>query len=302
MIGFFRLFKEAFNEWLEDRATSLGAALAYYGVFSLAPLGVIAIGLAGRVFGQEAAEGKVLAQLKGTMGESAAGALETLLRSASNPQTSRMAAILGGITLFVGAMGVFIQLQESFNIIWKVKPRPGKTLVTFIRDRLLSFAMVLASGILLLGSLFVTAAIQAAGKVFFAERWDEEFRLWQWTNQGIGFVVITLLFAMLFKFLPQVELRWREVFLGAAVTAVLFTLGKYVIGLYLGRAGITSTYGAAASVVVIMIWVYYSAQILLFGAEFTKVHAMKFGRPIAPAADAVPVTIEERARQGMARG
>ena len=162
--------------------------------------------------------------------------------------------------------------------------------------------MVLASGILLLGSLFVTAAIQAAGKVFFAERWDEEFRLWQWTNQGIGFVVITLLFAMLFKFLPQVELRWREVFLGAAVTAVLFTLGKYVIGLYLGRAGITSTYGAAASVVVIMIWVYYSAQILLFGAEFTKVHAMKFGRPIAPAADAVPVTIEERARQGMARG
>jgi len=302
MIGFFRLFKEAFNEWLEDRATSLGAALAYYGVFSLAPLGVIAIGLAGMVFGKQAAEGKVLEQLKGTMGESAAGALETLLRSASNPQTSRMAAILGGITLFVGAMGVFIQLQESFNIIWKVKPRPGKTLVTFIRDRLLSFAMVLASGILLLGSLFVTAAIQAAGKVFFAERWDEELRLWQWTNQGIGFVVITLLFAMLFKFLPQVELRWREVFLGAAVTAVLFTLGKYVIGLYLGRAGITSTYGAAASVVVIMIWVYYSAQILLFGAEFTKVHAMKFGRPIAPAADAVPVTIEERARQGMARG
>ena len=129
MIGFFRLFKEAFNEWLEDRATSLGAALAYYGVFSLAPLGVIAIGLAGRVFGQEAAEGKVLTQLKDTMGESAAGALETLLRSASNPQTNRMAAILGGAMLFVGAMGVFMQLQESFNIIWKVNPGRGKRLL-----------------------------------------------------------------------------------------------------------------------------------------------------------------------------
>jgi membrane protein len=290
----FDLIKQAFSNWLDDNAPTHGAALAYYSFFSMAPLLIIAIAVAGMVFGRQAAEGQIVAQIKDTIGDRSAAAVEDLIRNASNPTASTVATLVGIATLLFGASGAFIQLQDSLNTIWKVKPKPGRGLVNFIRDRLLSFAMVLGIGFLLLVSLLLSTALTAVSN-FLSSTWLPGGE-WAWTilNGVLSLVVITLLFAMIYKVLPDVTLAWKDVWIGAIVTAVLFTLGKYLIGLYLGRAGVASPFGAAGSLVLVLVWVYYSSQIVLLGAEFTRVCALKCGMKVTPMENAEFITPEPR--------
>jgi membrane protein len=283
----FRLLKETALAWTEDKAMSLGAALAYYSVFSATPLLVIAIAIAGVVFGEQAAEGRIVQQIHATVGEPAAQALEALLANAGAQGTGVIATVVGIVLLLFGASGVFSQLQDSLNTIWKVTPKPGRGLATMVRGRFLAFIMVLIIGFLLLVSLAATATLAALSKWSSAAVGD--IHLYQIINAVISLIFITVLLAMIYKILPDVKIKWKDVWVGAAFTAFLFTIGKNLLGLYLGRSSVTSVYGAAGSVVVILLWVYYSSLIVLFGAEFTRVFANFRGAQILPAENAVAV-------------
>jgi membrane protein len=296
--AFWALLKDAGSEWVEDKAPRLGAALAYYTAFSLAPLLVIVIAIAGLVFGQQAVQGHLSAQIQGLVGAEGAQAVETMVANANKPATGTLASILGIVMLLVGAGGLFGELQDSLNTVWEVQPKPGRGLLGMLRDRFLSFTMVLGTAFLLLVSLAVSAALAAMGSVF--GEWGVSF-LGQVLNFLISFAVITLLFAMIYRFLPDVRIAWRDVWLGAALTAALFSVGEFLIGLYLGYAGTASAYGAAGSLAVLLVWLYYSAQIFLFGAELTKAHAHYLGGGITPTENAVPVTDNARAEQGIPR-
>jgi membrane protein len=296
---FAELSKRTLLAWSEDKAPRLGAALAYYSVFSLAPLLIIAISIAGLIFGPQAAQGQIVAQIQGTVGETTAEAVQEMLKQASDPTSGKLATVVGIVVLIFGASGVFGQLQDALNTIWKVTPKPGRGMINFFKDRFLSFAMVLGSGFLMLVSLMLTALIEAVSKHFTPDWLPGGPSLWRTTNWVVSLLVITLLFAMIFKVLPDVRLSWKDVAIGAAVTALLFMLGKFLIGLYLGYAGIQSAYGAAASVVVILIWVYYSSQLVLLGAEFTRVYAQWRGSRVVPKENARALTPEELARQGL---
>ena len=286
----FSLLKTTFFEWLDDQAPMLGAALAYYTVFSLAPLLIIAIGMAGLVFGAEAAQGQIFEQLRGLLGDAGGKAMEELVQSASaEPKTGVVATVIGFVTLLFGASGVFGQLQASLNIIWGVQPKPGRGILGIIRDRILSFGFILVVGFLLLVSLLLTAAIAFVGKQFGAMVPGME-ALIQLFNSMLSLAVITLLFAMMFKILPDANIAWRDVWIGAFITALLFTLGKFALGLYLGRSGVASSYGAAGSLIVLLLWVYYSSQIVFFGAEFTQVYANRFGSHVTPSSNAIAVS------------
>jgi membrane protein len=278
----FKLLKEAFLEWQEDRASLLAAALAYYTVFSITPLLVIAIAIAGAVFGQDAARGEILQQINSLVGKQGAQAIETALANANQPQLGSIASIISVIVLLIGASGVFAQLQEALNTVWNVKAKPEKQgFWEFIRKRLLSFGMVLAIGFLLLVSLILSAMLSGISKLDI-NLLPGFTPLWQLLNFLISFGFISLLFALIYKYLPDVKIRWKDVWVGAIITALLFTIGKSLIGLYLGQGSLGSTYGAAGSLIVFLAWVFYSAQILLFGAEFTQVYARKYGRKIVP--------------------
>ena len=280
----FQLLKEAFVEWQEDKVTLLAAALAYYTVFSITPLLVIAIAIAGSVFGQDAARGEIIGQLNSLVGEQGAQIIETGLANADQPKISSIASIISVIVLLVGASGVFAQLQEALNTVWdvKAKPRKGKgSIWEFIRKRLLSFGMVLAIGFLLLVSLITSAMLSGIGKLQI-NLLPGFTPIWQLLNFGVSFGFISLLFALIYKYLPDVKIRWKDVWVGAIITALLFTIGKFLIGLYLGHGSLGSAYGAAGSLIVFLAWVFYSAQILLFGAEFTQVYARKYGQKIRP--------------------
>ncbi len=278
---FFKLLKESFQEWQQHKVSLLAAALAYYTVFSITPLLVIAIAIAGAVFGQDAARGEILAQINQLVGQEGAEAIEMALTNANQPQLSSMASIISLVVLLIGASGVFAQLQEALNTVWNVKAKPNGGIRQLIRKRLLSFGMVLVIGFLLLVSLLVSAILSGISKL--------EISLipgftpfWELLNFVISFGFIAFLFALIYKYLPDVKIPWKDVWVGAIMTALLFTLGKYLIGLYLGRGSLGSTYGAAGSLIVFLAWVFYSAQILLFGAEFTQVYARKYGRKISP--------------------
>lgn len=272
----FQLSKLAFKNWRADFAPSMGAALAYYTVFSIAPLLLITIAVAGLVFGQEVAQGAVLDQARGMVGENGAKAIEGMLASAQRPKEGAIASILGVIALVIGSTTVFAELENNLNRIWKAEAPGHSGLWNFARTRLLSFGLILAVGFLLIVSLVVTAVIAALGKYWVGWFGDMEALL-QVANFVIPVAIITVLFAMIYKFLPNVSIRWRDVWIGALVTSLLFSLGKFGIGLYLGKAGVESTYGAAGALVVLLVWVYYSAQIFLLGAEFTKVFAQREG-------------------------
>jgi membrane protein len=271
------LVKAAVSGWVEDYAQSMGAALAYYTMFSIAPLLLIVISIAGLVFGDEAARGEIFAQLEGMLGAPGALAIQGLLESVRRPAESLTATAFGVVLLLVGATSVFGELQDALDRIWRAPGRAGQSgLWGLVRARLLSFGMILGIGFLLMVSLVASAALAALGKW-----WGPVFSDWtavaSMIELGTSFLVVTLVFAMIYKTIPRVRIDWKDVWIGAAVTSLLFTAGKFLIGVYIGRSGIASGFGAAASLVVVLVWVYYSAQIFLLGAEFTWAYAHKFG-------------------------
>jgi membrane protein len=294
------LLKTTYSEWSEDKASRLAAALAYYTAFSIAPLLLIAIAIAGLVFGDEAARGEVFGQLEGLIGPDGASVLQTAVDNSRQQGASTISAIVGLALLVWSAGSLFAQLQEALNTIWEVEPKPGAGIMGTLKRRFLSMSMVLGIGFLLLVSLVLSAALAAIGTFFNGLLPGSEV-VWEAVNFVISFVVIALLFSAMYKVLPDVEIAWRDVWIGGAVTALLFTVGKLLLGLYLGHASVGSTYGAAGSLLVFLVWVYYSAQILFFGAEFTQVYARKYGTRMTPSEDAVPVSEEARGKEGRPR-
>ncbi|HLO49177.1 MAG TPA: YihY/virulence factor BrkB family protein [Kamptonema sp.] len=270
------LFKETFTEWQKDKAPTLAAALAFYTVFSLAPLLIIVIAIAGLVFGQDAAEGQLVGQLQNLVGKDGAKTIQDLVANASHPQSGIVATVIGVATLLWGATNVFTNLKEALNMIWNVEPPPGQGPLGFLKDRVLSFAMILSIGFLLLVSLVISAVLAAVNQ-WLNGLLHIPVGIWQLIDFSISFSVVTVLFALIYKFLPDVKLAWGDVWVGAAITSVLFTIGKSLIGIYLGSSGIGSTYGAAGSFVILLLWINYSAQILFLGAEFTQVWAKRYG-------------------------
>jgi membrane protein len=275
------LLRSTIEGYIADEAMSRGAAIAYYTVFSIAPLLVIATAVAGLAFGRQAVEGAIAAELTGLLGEPAAIAVQGLIRSAARPGASEFATLVGVVVLLVTASGVFGELQAALNAIWQAEPPPGRdTVSTFLRARALSLGLVAATGFLLLCSLLVSAGLAALGT--WAGGW-----LPGWTlllaalNNLASFLVVTLLFAAIYKVLPDRPLSWRDVGVGALMTAFLFTIGKSLIGWYIGSSAVSSAYGATGALMVVLLWVYYSAQIFLLGAEFTRAWAGL--RPAAPA-------------------
>ena len=258
------LFKQALKAWSDDYVPSMGAALAYYTLFSIAPLLLIVIGVAGLVFGEAAARGEIFEQMRGLMGDAGADAIEKLLQDTNRPAGSAIATITGVATLLLGAMTVFGELQNDLDRIWRAPPDPEtKGWWKLVRARMLSFGMVLGMAFLLMVSLAVSAVVSALGTW-----WGSHFLDW-----GINFLLMTLMFAMIYKIIPRARIEWSDVWIGAAVTSALFAVGKALIGLYLGRSSVASAFGAAGSLVAMMVWVYYSAQVFLLGAEFTRVYA-----------------------------
>ena len=271
------LVKAAASAWVNDYAQSMGAALAYYTMFSIAPLLLIVISIAGLVFGDQAARGEIFMQLEGMLGASGATAVQGLLESVRQPTQSVTATVFGIVLLLIGASSVFGELQDALDRIWRAPRSPGQSgMWGLVRARLLSFGMILGIGFLLMVSLLASAALAALTKW-----WGPMFSHWAPVASIIelasSFLVITLVFAMIYKIMPRVKIDWKDVWIGAAATSLLFTAGKFLIGVYIGRSGIASGFGAAASLVVVLVWVYYSAQIFLLGAEFTWAYAHKFG-------------------------
>lgn len=284
----FGLLKESFQEWKEDGALSLGAALAYYTIFSLAPMLLIAISVAGLVFGREAAQGELVGQMRGLLGQQGAEAIQTMVANAGRHGSGVLGTIVGIATILFGATGVFTQLQTSLNQIWDVEAKPAKGIWGFLRTRILSFGMVLGIGFLLLVSLVISAAI-AAMDTYVTGLFPGAEVVIGIVSALIGLGLITLLLAMIYRFLPDVKIAWKDVWTGAVITAVLFLIGKVLIGLYLGNSSVASTYGAAGSLVILLLWIYYSSQILFFGAEITQVYASRYGTGIVPSEHAVAV-------------
>ena len=280
--GTFALLKDAFTDFMEDKALRLAAALAYYSIFSIAPLLVIAIAIAGMVFGAEAARGQLNQQMASYVGPQAASAVESMVQSASKPSQGVFATIAGFVVLLLGASGVFGQLKDALNTIWEVRVKSGTGVKGFIKERLLSFGMVLVIGFLMLTSLILTAAM--AG---FTHKLSEMLPMppvvWGVLTFLVSVAVVTLLFAMIFKVLPDAKVEWKDVWVGALVTAILFEIGKFALGLYLGKQGAESAYGAATAIVLLLLWIYYTSCIMFFGAEFTQVYARNRGRVIEPA-------------------
>lgn len=278
-------FKRTYQGWKEDHASRLAASLAYYTIFSLAPLLVIAIAIAGLIWRHEDVEAQIMAQSQSLVGVDGATFIADMIRSASNPTEGILATVIGIITLLFGALGVFNELQNALNVIWEVKEEKTEgflqTIKKVVFNRLLSFSMVLGIGFLLLVSLVISAGLSATQELVGNTFPISEFFL-QLVNLIVSIGVITLLFALIYKYLPDAEIPWRYVWMGAFVTAILFSLGKLAIGVYLGNSAIASSFGAAGSLVLLLVWIYYSAQILFFGAEFTQVYANKYGPKILP--------------------
>lgn len=298
------MLKATMVAWIDDYAPSMGAALSYYTVFSLAPLLVIVISVAGLMFGVDAVRGAIFSQIEGLMGADAARAIQDLLSSVSKPSTGILGTVVGVAVLLIGATTVFGELQDALDRIWRAPARSRTSgLVTLVRTRILSFGMILGIAFLLMVSLVTGAGIAALGKW-----WGGWFEGWQVLAQIIdavvGFLMTTAVFALIYKLMPRVKVSWGDVWVGATVTALLFTVGRFLISLYIGKTGVASGFGAAGSVAVIFVWVYYSAQVFLVGAEFTWVYAQRFGsrrHRSEPTPEASPVAppIPERSQEGV---
>ena len=270
-----KVLKTSALNWMAHKDARLGAALAYYSIFSLGPITVIAMAVAGLFFGRDAVQAEVSAAMQGLLGDSGAQAVQQMLAGASKPSEGLVAALIGMGALLFAAVGVVVQLKDALNTVWEVKESEESGVWHFVRTYILSLAAVIAVGFLLLVSLMLTAGIAALGKLYASS-------VPEGLLQPIGFlasfIVVAALFALMFKYLPDAKIGWGDVWLGAIVTGLLFEIGKFAIGLYIGKQGLESSFGAAASLVVVLIWVYYSAQILLMGAEFTRAHAL-YRRP-----------------------
>jgi membrane protein len=293
------LIRETFQEWSADKAPRLAAALSYYTIFSLAPLLVLIIAIAGFIIGNnETIRNQLLTQVQAMVGLQAKGIVNQLITSTSQPRAGLLATVIGIVTLLLGATGVFGQLQDALNTIWNVQPKSDRGIWGIVKDRFLSFTMVLGVAFLLLVSLVISTFLSIINHYFTGLLGGIGI-----VAQVVNFVfstgVITLIFAMIFKFLPDAEVSWRDVWIGALVTAILFAIGRSLLSLYLGSSAATSAYGAAGSLVILLLWVYYSAQILFMGAEFTQVYARHTRSEIVPDANARRVTDTERTKQGM---
>ncbi len=275
------IFKRALAGWWNDNVPRLGASLAYYTLFALAPILIVAITIAGLVFGADAVQRQVTTEIGGLVGEEGGRAVRAMLQGAYQRGGNGVATAIGLITFFIGSTGAFLELQTALNAIWRVKPRPNAGIKDMLLQRLLSFGLVVGVGFVLLVSLLVSAALSALNQ-YLGALVPGIAVFWQGVNTLVSLGVVTLLFAMIYQFLPDVDLKLRHVWVGALVTAGLFNIGKYLIGLYLGTSGVATTYGAAGSVVVLLVWVYYSAQIVLLGAEFTRAYVERFGGRPAP--------------------
>ena len=281
-----QFLKTTINEWVEAEPFQLAAALSYYTLFSLAPLLLIAIGIAGFVFGREAAQNQIVETLQGMIGQDSAKTVQEMIQASNEkPKTGMISTIIGFGALLFGAGGVVGQLQTSLNKMWEVTPKPGQGIWGFLRQRFFSFAMVLAIGFLLLVSLVVTAVLSSFTGMLSSLLGDATL-IAHAIDILVSFGFVTLLFALIYKYVPDVEIEWRDVWVGAALTAILFTVGKYLIGLYIGTSGVSSTFGAAGSLITILVWVYYSSLIFFLGAEFTRVYATQYGSGVAPAENA----------------
>ncbi|MFN2433088.1 MAG: YihY/virulence factor BrkB family protein [Gemmatimonadota bacterium] len=283
-----QILKEAAVEWDRDNVSRLAAALAYYAIFSLAPLLVIVVAVTGVVFGEDAARGGIVRQIDGLIGAEGARLVENVIREAGRPGAGAIATAAGMLVLLVGATGAFAQLQGGLNTVWEVGPKSGRVIRGLVRTRALSFAMVLGVGFLLLISLVLSAAVEAFGGYVHARFPELPLQL-SILNSLLSLIIVTLLFAMIYRVLPDAEIAWRDVWLGAIVTSFLFTLGKYLIGLYLGHSSVGSAFGAAGTLAILLIWIYYSAQIFYFGAEITQVYTRRYGRAIQPASYATRI-------------
>ncbi len=290
----FTLLKQTFNEWLQDKAPQLGAALAYYTVFSLAPLILVLLAIVGVIFRDDPAGAwdKITQQMSYFLDPSALQVVQGIAQKASQPGKSTIATIIGIALALFGATGVFGQLQDALNTIWGVKAKPAQGIFGFLRARFLSFAMVAGICFLLLVSLAIEALLKGFSH-YVQSMLPGGIVVAVGVYLIFDFAVVVLLFAMIFKFLPDVRIQWRDVWIGAVMTAILFLIGKWLLGLYLGSGAAGSAYGAASSLITLLLWIYYSSQILLFGAEFTQVYAQRAGRELEPSHYAVRVETKE---------
>jgi membrane protein len=295
------LVKETFSEWSEDKAQRLAAALAYYTIFSVAPLLVIAIAVASFIFsrfGGQGVQSQVVAQIGAVVGAKGADLIQTMIQGALKPSSSILATVIGVVTLLFGATGLFVSIQDALNTVWEVTAEAGGGVLSMVKNRLLSFAMVLGVGFLLLLSMLISIVLSALTN-YFGSFLPDALSFSKILNPIVFFVLITLMFAMIYKFLPDAEISWKDVWVGAAVTSFLFNIGKYLIGLYMANSSVASVYGAAGSLAVLLIWIYYSAIIFLFGAEFTQVYAKKFGSRILSFDYAGSESVAQPSDQGM---
>jgi membrane protein len=290
------VLQKAAADWIRDRAPRLGAALAYYTIFSMVPLLIVIIAIIGLVFGQEAAQAAIMEQISRLIGPQSAAAIKDMIQRADQPSTGIISTIIATVTLLAGAAGFFGQLKDALNTVWGIEPKAGRGIWGFVRDNFLSFATLLGTAFLLLVSLLLSTALAAIGK-WFGQLLPLPEVVLQSFNLLLSLVVITGLFALIFKVLPDAHIAWRDVWIGAALTSVLFTIGKFAIELYLGKSNVGSSYGAAGSLVLILVWVYYSVQILLYGAEFTQVYANLVGQKIQPTEEATVVDPEKTPEQ-----
>ena len=276
-----KLLKETFKEWQQDKASRIAAALAYYTVFSVSPLLVIAIAIAGAFFGQETAQQQITEQLTGLIGEDGIKPILMALDNISQPKIRGLASLISIGILILGASGIFAQLQDALNTVWKVTPQPGQGILPFLRKRLSSFLMVLAIGFLLILSMILSTLVTAISK-YRVDLIPGSQILWENLDFVISLGLMTFLFGLMFKYVPDVKIAWKDVFVGSVITALLFIFGKFLLGVYISQGSLGSAYGAAGSLIVFLAWVYYSAQIILFGAEFTQVYSQMYGSKIRP--------------------
>ena len=285
-----KLLVETGDQFIDDKGLKMAAALSYYAAFSVGPLLMIVISIAGIVFGEDAARGEISRQITYLVGPDSAEMIESIIKGASNKTTGIIAGIVSIIFLILGSVGVFLELQESLNIIWGVELKPGRGIWGFIKNRLISFSMVIATGFLMMVSLLINSIIYLLYN-YVNTYFDNILPASEAINIISSFIIITLLFAMIFKYLPDVIISWNYVWFGAVLTSILFAIGKYFIGLYLGNSTFSSTYGAAASLMIMFIWIYYSGIILFFGAEFTQVYRNRFSHTeLQPDSDGIKIT------------